>query len=184
LNSNNGGILSNISEGGLCFHAACPVQQNERLRVSFLAKGHRIEADVEPVWADESQKTGGFRFISLSLQAREQIRMVCGSKGTAAEGKSAPSAPKPLVVGPPDAQLVRAAISEAPLHNPRQKLLAPRFFRGFLTGFLISAVLGAALLVGTHPQQFGELLIQLGERFGAKPQIQTVSPPIAARPWK
>jgi hypothetical protein len=95
--SNNGGILSNISEGGLCFHAVGPVRQAEELRVWFSADGHRIEANVELAWTDETQKTGGLRFNALSPEMHEQIRNLIRKLATSlstAQTKWVPSVPK------------------------------------------------------------------------------------------
>ena len=183
FDSENGAILSNISEGGLCFHAALPVQQTEGFRVWFSARGHRIEADVELVWTDETRKTGGFRFISPSPEIDEQIRRICRPTGlAAAQGKSLPSVPKPQVfralsgsrsdrAAAPD---VRPLLQKSP---PPRNAAATGFFRGLLTGLLIATLVGAALLFNSYRRQFGGLLIQLGERFGAKPAVQAVSPP-------
>jgi len=86
FDADNGGILSNMSEEGLCFHAARPVQQSEGLRVSFSVNGTPIEAYVELIWLDETQKTGGFRFISLSPETYKQIgQSISGSTGLASD---------------------------------------------------------------------------------------------------
>jgi PilZ domain len=102
FDGDNGGILSNISEEGLCFHAARPVQQTERLRVRFSVNGRPIEAYVELIWLDETQKTGGFRFISLSPETCKQIgQSISGSTGLAA-------APVRAVRSVPKTRAVRA----------------------------------------------------------------------------
>lgn len=97
FDGDNGGILSNISEEGLCFHAALPVQQTERVRVCFSVNGTQIEAYVEPIWLDETQKTGGFRYISLSPETYKQIgQSISGSTGLAtAPVRAMRSEPKP-----------------------------------------------------------------------------------------
>jgi outer membrane biosynthesis protein TonB len=43
------------------------------------------------------------------------------------------------------------------------------------TGLLVSAVVVAAFLFHSYRREFGESLIQLGERFAAKPQAQTLA---------
>ena len=180
--SENGGVLSNISEGGFCFHAAHPVQRAERFRVWFSVKGHRIEADVDLVWTNETRKIGGFRFISSSAEIYEQIRRVARSTGSGAQGKSVPSDPQPHVLRAPNtgrsdwtaAPDVRPLLQKFP---PQRKGAATGFFRVLRTGLLVTALVGVALLLNTYRRQFGELFIQLGERLGAKPAVQTVSPP-------
>lgn len=180
--SENGGVLSNISEGGFCFHAAHPVQRAERFRVWFSVKGHRIEADVDLVWTNETRKIGGVRFISPSPEIYEQIRRVARSTGSGAQGKSLPSELQPHVLRAfntsrsdrttaPD---VRPLLQKFP---PERKGTATRFFRVLRTGLLVTALVGVALLFSAYRRQFGELFIQLGERLGAKPAVQTVSPP-------
>src|SRR5271157_5630799 len=74
FDSNNGGIVLNVSEGGLCFHSVAPVQRNGKIRFWFSEQKQRIEADGELVWTDETQKTGGLRFTALPAEGREQIR--------------------------------------------------------------------------------------------------------------
>jgi hypothetical protein len=74
---------------------------------------------------------------------------------------------------------VRPLLQKLP---PQRNAAATGFFRGLLTGLLIAALVAAALLLSTHRRQFGELLIQLGERFGAKPAVQTVSTPPTSPP--
>lgn len=184
----NGGILSNISEGGLCFRAARPVRRTEVLRVSFLAGGHRIETAVELAWTGETQKTGGLCFTSLSPEMHEQIRNWIRESTT--KEKSLPSIPaaQPLRTLSASRSLRSSAPDgPAPLQDfppERQTALqVPGFFGGLFTGFLIAAFVAAALLLHTYRRQFGESLIQLGERFGAKPPVLTVSPPPTPIPF-
>ena len=49
------------------------------------------------------------------------------------------------------------------------------FSRGLVTGLLVSAVVVAAILFHDYRRQLGESLIELGERFAAKPQAQTMT---------
>ena len=70
----NGGIVLNVSEGGLSFSAVAPMKQTGKIRVWFSADSHKIEADCEVAWTDETQRTGGLRFNGLAPAAREQIR--------------------------------------------------------------------------------------------------------------
>src|SRR5580700_943284 len=69
LESNNGAIVLNVSNGGLCFHAVDPVQRNGTIRFWFLDHTHQIEAEGKLAWMDETQKTGGLRFTTLSPEA-------------------------------------------------------------------------------------------------------------------
>jgi hypothetical protein len=95
LDRDNGGVILNISEGGLCFQATAPVQRTEMVRLWFSYRSQRIEADPGHVskneaqtieipgfieiesqltWRDDTQKKGGLRFIKLPAEARQQIR--------------------------------------------------------------------------------------------------------------
>jgi hypothetical protein len=90
LDPDNGGIILDISEGGLCFQSTGPVKQTETIRFWYSHRSHRImarqveaqtrgvsrliEAGSELAWTDETRKKGGLRFTNLSAEAREQIR--------------------------------------------------------------------------------------------------------------
>ena len=74
FDSDNGGIVLNVSEGGLCFHSVAPVQREGPIRFWFSEHKQKIEADGEIAWIDESRKTGGLRFTGLPAEGQEQIR--------------------------------------------------------------------------------------------------------------
>src|ERR1700731_3042622 len=73
IEPNNGGIVLNVSDGGLCFHSFDPVRKNGTIRFWFSQQNQRIEADADLAWTDATQK-GGLRFTALPDEAREQIR--------------------------------------------------------------------------------------------------------------
>src|SRR5262245_63390044 len=66
LNPGNGGMMLNISEGGLCFRAVVPVQMLATIHVRLSEPDLQIEVDAELTWSDKGQKKGGLRFINLS----------------------------------------------------------------------------------------------------------------------
>src|SRR5215471_9143498 len=75
LQPGNGGVVSDVSQGGLGFHTVRPVEQAGPIRFWFsLRAGDRIEATGELAWTDETKKAGGLRFTNLSQSAREKIR--------------------------------------------------------------------------------------------------------------
>jgi hypothetical protein len=189
LGPNNGGILSNISEGGLCFQAASPVQVTEPLRFWFLAEGRRIEADGKLAWTDEAQKAGGLRFNSRSPDIHKQVLDWIRKSQTLSTTRGQWVPPVPKVQALRDLRASRLHRNSAPDHPTLlpefpalRKAALPGFFRGLLTGLLIAAVLAAALLLHTYRRQFGESLVQLGERLGGKPTAQTVSQPVVPIP--
>ena len=58
IEPNNGGIVLNVSDGGLCFHSFDPVARNGKVRFWFSDNGQRIEADGTLAWTDETQNGG------------------------------------------------------------------------------------------------------------------------------
>ena len=76
LPMNNGGIVVDVSEGGLGFRAIAPVEADGPIHFRFaIDSDARISAVGELAWKDETGKIGGLRFTELSDEAREQIRV-------------------------------------------------------------------------------------------------------------
>ena len=73
IEPNNGGIVLNVSDEGLCFHSFDPVPRNGKVRFWFSERNRRIEAQAKLAWTDETQKAG-LQFTTLPAEAREQIR--------------------------------------------------------------------------------------------------------------
>ena len=183
--SNSGGIVVNASGEGLCFHSVAPVQRNGTIHFWFSAGGRRIEADGELVWTDETRKTGGIRFSTLSVEASQQVhRWIAQSLEPFTPARQA-------AVGAPPGTLVRSSASEpdqntnaAPGSAKARKLLQRvrtlarwgEFSRGLATGILIALLVAAIFLFHAYKRQIGESLIHLGERFGATPRSQPVLP--------
>jgi len=183
IEPNNGGIVLNVSDEGLCFHSFDPVPRNGKVRFWFSDNGQRIEADATLAWTDETQK-GGLRFTTLPAEAREKIRdwMSHPTTGLAADGRSGregsrPSAFSSPVGNSPGAKVVPVDPGSLVAASPelRVPLPASPFSRGLVTGLLVSAVVVAAILFHDYRRQLGESLIELGERFAAKPQAQTMT---------
>jgi len=186
IEPNNGGIVLNVSSGGLCFHSFDPVKRNGTIRFWFSDHDQRIEADGELAWMDETQK-GGLRFLALPPEAREQIRNWLSQPRMPldADGVSTPSVPPPraftgLGASRPDAKAAPSGYAPLAVVSPEARVAAPLsgFSGGLATGLLVAALVAAAFLFHNYRREFGELLIRVGERFGAKPQeqAQTVSP--------
>jgi hypothetical protein len=176
----NGGIVLNVSEGGLCFNAVAPIQQTGKIRVCFSADSHKIEAECEVAWSDETQRTGGLRFNVLSAAAREQI----GNWTKQASADRQPERAAPPLQAFSVLSALRADTDALSEGSPRLEVLSPEvrgsgrlgaFSRGLVTGVLLSMIVGGALLFHAYRRQFGEALIRLGEHFGGKPQLQTAA---------
>jgi hypothetical protein len=193
IEPNNGGIVLNVSRGGLCFHSFDCVKRNGTIRFWFSDHNQRIEADAELAWTDETQK-GGLRFTALPPEAHAQIRnwMSQPTIPLAAEGISIPSMPPRAIpslgASRPDAKAAPSVYAPLAVVSPEVKATSPLsgFSRGFATGLLVAALAAAAFLFHNYRHEFGEALIRWGERFTAKPQeqVQTVLPesPTAVAP--
>ena len=182
IEPNNGGIVLNVSDGGLCFHSFDPVARNGKVRFWFSDNGQRIEADGTLAWTDETQN-GGLRFASLPAEAREKIRDWAARPTTTLMADVRPGPPAlPSPAGrPQDQDKDKKAVSVdsgSPLvasAGARVPLPSSAFSRGLVTGLLVAAIAVAAILFHDYRRQFGETLIEWGERFAAKPQAQTIA---------
>jgi len=74
IEPNNGGIVLNVSNDGLCFHCIAAVEKNGPLRFSLLEQNRRIAACGELAWTDEVHKVAGVRFTTLTADARQQVQ--------------------------------------------------------------------------------------------------------------
>jgi hypothetical protein len=179
IEPNNGGIVLNVSSGGLCFHSFDPVKRNGSIRFWFSDHNQRIDAEAELAWMDETQK-GGLRFKALSPEAQEQIRNWMSQPGMplTVEQISTPSVPVPRVFPSPISVRpeAKAASVFGPLTAVTPEAKTPVPLRGFsgglATGLLVAALVAAAFLFNNYRREVGESLIRLGERFAAKPQEQ------------
>jgi PilZ domain/SPOR domain len=170
----NGGIILNVSEDGLCFCAVAPVPDDGPVSFSFLTNGNRIDAQGSLVWTDRARKTGGLRFTEVPAEAREQIShwMLPASRPAAVDRLilaarqpelTAESVPKPVLIRP------RATL-EALSRWGRAPLRWTEFSRGLAVGLLIALFVAGAFMFQARRQQLGRMLIRLGERFESTPQ--------------
>jgi outer membrane biosynthesis protein TonB len=75
IGDSNGGIILDISEGGMAVASAQALVGNQTLRLRFqLPRSlETIETSGEINWIGETKKRAGVRFVDLPLAAREQI---------------------------------------------------------------------------------------------------------------
>lgn len=87
LEDNNGGIVLNISEGGLSLTAAgvLAVDHPPRVRVQLPRSRDWIELPAEIAWVSESKKEAGLRFQNLTPEIDAQIRNWVTSEASPAE---------------------------------------------------------------------------------------------------
>lgn len=184
IEPDNGGIVLNVSEGGLCFHSFDPLPKNGKVRFWFSDNGQRIEADGTVAWADETQK-GGLRFTALGPEARERICDWMSHPATPLVGgaRAAAADPQPRAFAAPqrpDITAVPGSSTSPAMVSMKAPVPLSGFSRGLATGLLVSAVVVAAFIFQTYRREFGETLIHLGERFAANPQTQTLTVSAAA----
>jgi hypothetical protein len=80
---NNGGIVLDISEGGLGFHSIAPIVADGPIAFRFsVDSAKRVKAVGELAWIDETGRTGGLRFTELPDEIRESIRAWSGPPET------------------------------------------------------------------------------------------------------
>jgi hypothetical protein len=181
IEPNNGGIVLNVSDQGLCFHSIAPVVRNGKLRFSLLEHNRKIEADGELVWIDDGQKVGGVRFSALPAEARAQIQSwITEPAGPFSddEPSSSSTASTPAFHFFNDRWTATApapaAVSGVPIAAATEK---HRFLAGFSGGLAIGLAVAVLVTVGFLFQLFrhqvGESLIALGQQLSAKPPAQT-----------
>jgi TonB family protein len=91
LGEGNGGIVLNISEGGICVQAAEALDESEgviAMRIEIPRSRKRLEVRGEIAWLGESRKEAGLRFVDLQEDALRRIRSWMAreeSPGTAPE---------------------------------------------------------------------------------------------------
>jgi hypothetical protein len=107
LPSDNGGIVTDLSTGGLGFRAIAPVDTTGPIHFRFaINSSTRIGAVGELAWIDKTGKSGGLRFTHLPDEVREQIRIWTGQSKTNAEAHEKAEAE----AGVDDVQIAEPAI--------------------------------------------------------------------------
>ncbi len=70
----NGGIVTDVSEGGLGFHVVSPLGKIGPVHFLLSGSAKRIAATGNVVWTDDKGKTGGLSFTEFPESVRDQIR--------------------------------------------------------------------------------------------------------------
>ena len=91
--SNNGGILIDISEGGLNFQVVGAVIEGDVCEAKFLLPGmdSSIQGNCQVVWSKSSKKGGGLRFVDFSDQALRRIRAWVSNEAPTQSIKNSPA---------------------------------------------------------------------------------------------
>jgi cell division protein FtsN len=197
LDSDNGGTILNISEGGLSFQARAPIRKTDRIRFWYSYRRRRvqsggagslevqatgisrfIEVNSELTWTDPTRKKGGLRFLNLSTEARAQIReWICQPELVTNKLVTAPVARKPpfLVAIRPLPNAIPEALDK--LKDIVRRIRSIRLWRGFsgglLVGVLASGFVTSTIYLANHGRAVGDSMIRIGERLGGKSEAKT-----------
>lgn len=201
LAPDNGGIILDVSEGGLCFQSRAPVYTVEAIRFWFSYRSQRVKAAVgqawtdeprsggvsrfievccELAWIDDTRKRGGLRFKNLPQTAREQIRDWMNEPALVHVNEQ----PIPKLSWSARSFRKLARISTGRLQELVRQIQTARQGTGF-SGGLVSGILLSAALVGLfsllmHSHRLGDSLVQLGELLGGRsssqPLVATLPP--------
>ncbi|MBZ5541805.1 MAG: PilZ domain-containing protein [Acidobacteriia bacterium] len=166
LGPENGGVVLDVSEGGIRFQAVSPLQEGARVHFRVdLDETRHVEGYGQLVWTDETGRIAGLSFTELSDTARRQIRgylqQPAGTRVAASED----------VEKPRGNEVERLAVPEFLLESrpPSNPWLDPenvaRAVRAMLLVTLV-ATLGVALFVGRR--ELGGALASLGGTIAEK----------------
>jgi len=109
----NGGIVVDVSEGGLGFQLAHPVQPGT-VHFTFLRQdGGEFEATGTVAWKDKTGKKGGLRFLSLPQRAREELSKMVGQGAGQSTSPIGPAVPEPPVMESMSAEAQQPSVSRA-----------------------------------------------------------------------
>jgi hypothetical protein len=114
----NGGLVLDVSEGGLSFHSVAPVHLDENVKFLLSLRGHsRIEGTGEVVWTNTMGTVCGLKFTTLSPGALEHLNnwTTQSTSSSRAQAKIAAPAPKILSASPAAKSSVLTIVSAEPV---------------------------------------------------------------------
>jgi PilZ domain len=95
----NGGLVLDVSEGGLSFHSVAPVQLDEKVQFLLSLRGHsRIEGTGEVVWTNTTGTVCGLKFTNLSPNALDYLCSWTNQSSSSARAQANRAAPAPRIV--------------------------------------------------------------------------------------
>ena len=176
LGGTNGGIILNLSEGGLVVAVAAPVQKGPLPKLRFQLPGSNdwVETSGETAWVSNSRREVGIRFVDLSPDNREKIKAWVASEQLPAEPQAqrAKEPPRRRVLEMPDLRPSRSTPVQPPRSEPIIQVRTPM---SVLNARVAATLEGATVRVGvpsTHvsgPRQTAEKAI--------KPDMAAFEPP-------
>ena len=115
LGRDNGGIVLNLSEGGIAIHSATSINDRRLPHIRFQVPQSTgwVEARGEVAWTSESKMQAGIQLVGLTDESRRQIRE------WVANGRVTITSPSPTVA--PPGPTVRASTAEPRPVNAPQK---------------------------------------------------------------
>ena len=163
----NGGLVLDVSDGGLSFHAVAPVQPAETIHFLLSSRGqNRIEGAGEVVWTNEMRTVCGLRFTSLSGGAREHLTNWTNQSRMPSPASEKAVSPAPAAIPHMEESLASDAgpsgtfsesvfaippADEVYLSEPTGKSIWwGQLFLWIILGFSGAALLASAYLYGLH----------------------------------
>jgi hypothetical protein len=165
IEPDNGGIVLNVSEEGLCFRSMGPVQSDGQFHLSLQEPNRKIDIGGELVWTDDLKKSGGVRFNTLTKEARDRISDWT-QQSEAGGARSTLGAALLKALPSPDARRFERSFRPAiAWWKSDRRVRISGFTRGLAVGFLLSLGAFSLLLFSyQHRAGFGESLIRIGQR--------------------
>jgi periplasmic protein TonB len=136
LGSFNGGILLNLSEGGMYVQAVAGLSDDDLPEISFRLPDstYVVKTNAQIAWTGESRKDAGIQFLNLAEEARLKIREWVAlelppvESANASDAKVAPVRKKTerlLEMPPPGLTKRPGNIPEAPVRIPQSRNSTP-----------------------------------------------------------
>ena len=95
LGDGNGGIILNISEGGLSVHAVTSLAEDHVPRMRFQLSNSKdwLESSGRVTWTGESRRVVGVKFLEMPETTRAKIQKWIAQESSSGESQDGPSAP-------------------------------------------------------------------------------------------
>jgi hypothetical protein len=168
LGLENGGVVLDLSEGGIRFQAVSPLREGARVHFRIdLDETRHVEGYGQLMWTDETGRIAGLSFTELSDTVRRQIReYLQQSAGTRVAAKEEEK--------PRGNEVERVAVPEFLLESraPSSPWLDPETVGTAVRAMLLvtlGVTLGVALFVGRS--EMGESVSWLGATIAAKVSV-------------
>jgi outer membrane biosynthesis protein TonB len=130
LGEGNGGIVLNLSEGGLAVQAVTSLMEDHLPRVRFQLSETRnwLETSGRVTWTNESRKVVGIEFVNLSDTARNHIREWISSGDSPSESR-APGFAAPAEKVAASSQAESLLFMPDPVHSAASVMTPPENFQ-------------------------------------------------------